>query len=191
MTGVDGPRRPTVEERASRRDQLARAGSDRYSSLLHALRGGQEIELRTRRSRRLRWHPIAGTLIRAAIVVAGIYLVAVAGVRYIRDHQVDTWSGPTNQVTSGQRLDGCPQVTGYDATFPRWVRFDGHVYRATESIRPVGTVPSDRYPDTGYALGELSLLRIAGTPDGEAGRTVLLKLSSVPVGQVFEITDCD
>jgi hypothetical protein len=191
MDGLDERKRLTVEERASRRDMLARVQGDRYASLLHALRAGQEIDIRRRRRPPLRWHPIAGTLIRFGIVAVFLYIAVAAGVRFVRERQVDTWIGPPGVVTSGQVLEGCPQVTGYDGIFPRWLRFEGRVYRATGFIRPVGFEENPRYPETGYTLGELHLQRIAGTPSGLAGETVLLRLASVPTGELYEvIPDC-
>jgi hypothetical protein len=95
-------------------------------------------------------------------------------------------------VTSGQRLADCPVVNSlHDETFPTWIRFNGQVYRSTGAIRPVGAEPTADFPATGYSLGGLRLLRVANTPDGRAGKIIVLKLVDVAVGQLFELTpDC-
>jgi hypothetical protein len=159
---------------------------------MRALHAGQEVPLRPRVRTSLEWHPIAAKLLVAAVVGVLVYFAAVFGYNSWRDSRVDTWSGPDSTVTSGQRLADCPVVNAlHDDTFPTWIRYGGHVYRSTGTIRPVGSDPTGDYPSTGYALGSLRLLRIGNTPDGRAGTVILLKLVDVPVGQVFELTpDC-
>ena len=183
------PRRKSIEERAERRKRLLAGGTDRYASLVRALHAGREVPIRHRQATALEWHPIAAKLLVAAIIAVVAYAALSFGYRTWRDTKVDTWSGSDTSVTSGQRLADCPVVNAlHDDIFPTWVRFDGRVYRATGSVRPVGSDPTGDYPVTGYTLGDLRLLRIANTPDGQAGRTILLQLVGVPAGQLFEYT---
>ena len=184
--------RPSIEERAERRQRLESAGSDRYSSLMRALYAGQEVPIRQRKARSLEWHPVAGKLLLAAVVGVLAYVVIVTGYNAWRDSRVDTWSGPDATVTSGQRLADCPVANAlHDNTFPTWIRYGGRVFVASGGIRPVGNTPTPDYPMTPYRLGELRLHTIANTPDGVAGKVVLVKLADVPTGQVFELNpDC-
>ncbi len=106
---------------------------------------------------------------------------------------MDTWAGPDAAVTSGQKLEGCPAAADFrDPIFPAWVRFEGAVYGGTPAIRPVGSNRDNAYPVTGYRLGSISLLRVANTPEGQAGGMILLKLDSSLTGQVYvRLPDCD
>lgn len=188
------PHRPSIGERAARRDRVESGGADRYASLMRAMRAGQEMPWQRRRQRTisLEWHPIAWTLLRLAVVVVIAYGAVVIGYNAWRDGRIDTWAGQDASVASGQRLADCPQVNSlHDDIFPTWIRFEGSVYGITDAIRPFGFTPTDSYPDTGYKLGSLRLHRIANTPDGLAGQIVLVKIDSSPVGQVFEVLpDC-
>jgi len=188
-------RRPSIDERAERRMRInRRAAGDRYGSLMHALQAGQEIpwDATRRRARSMGWHPIAWVLLRVAVIVALGYFVFSFGYNAWRDRQVDTWTGPDASVTSGQRLNDCPLVNElHDSEFPTWVRFNGSIYRLSDSIRPVGNTADADYPSTGYVLGPLSILRVANTPAGRAGEMIVLKLATSAVGRAFLITpDC-
>jgi hypothetical protein len=185
-------RRPTIEERAERRQRIESGGSDRYTSLMRALHAGQEVPVRRRQGRSLEWHPIAGKLLLAAVVGVIAYAVIATGYNVMRDSRVDAWSGPDASVASGQRLADCPVANAlHDDTFPTWIRYAGHVYILTGRIRPTGVAPTPDYPLTPYQLGELRLQTIANTPDGREGKVILLRLADAPVGQVFELnTDC-
>jgi hypothetical protein len=172
---------------------MQHAGRDRYSSLLRTLQAGQELPWQQRRgTRRVVWHPIAGTLLRAAIVAILLYVALTAALGLWRDARVDTWSGPDASVTSGQRLEGCAQVGSVrDGIFPSWIRFEDIIYRLTETNRPMGFEPDAAFPQTGYALGSMELYRIANTPDGLAGTIVAVKLDNNAVGRVYRATpDC-
>jgi len=172
---------------------MQHAGRDRYSSLLRTLQAGQELPWRQRPSaRRFSWHPIAGKLLRAAIVVVLLYAAVTAGLGLWRDQRLDVWSGPDGSVMSGQRLDDCPLVGSVrDDTFPNWIRFDGTLYRLTDTVRPMGFQPDAAFPPTGYALGSMTLYRTVRTPEGVAGTIVLVKLDNAPVGRVYRATpDC-
>jgi len=169
------------------------SGPDRYSSLLHTLRAGREIAVQPRTRQRLEWHPVAAKMLIAAAVLVAAYLVATTGYRLLRERSLDTWAGPDATVQSGQRLDGCPlaNVRDYDAAYPNWVRFGGAVFIATGFSRPFGSNADNAYTPTGYHLNELELWRVANTPDGRAGRAVLLKLRDNPIGQLFVASpDC-
>ena len=90
--------------------------------------------------------------------------------RALARSRVDTWSGPDGSVTSGQRLEDCPLVgTVRDDIFPSWIRFDGKVYRLTDTIRPMGFEPDPDFPATGYTLGSMALFRVVNTPEGQSG----------------------
>jgi hypothetical protein len=184
--------RPTIDERAERRARVESGGSDRYPSLVRALRAGQEVPLRERRGSRLEWHPIAGKLLLAALVGIAAYFSIVTAYNAWRDSQTETWAGPDTSVQSGQRLANCPPANAqHDDVFPTWVRFNGRVYVSTGRIRPVGTAPTPDYPLTPYTLGSLRLHTIANTPEGRAGTLILLRLSENEVGQVYEVNpDC-
>lgn len=187
------PPRRSVSERAAQRDRMQHAGRDRYSNLLRTLRAGQELPWQPRpRTRRVAWHPIAGTLLRVAVVGVLLYLAITAALGIWRDNRIDTWSGPDGSVTSGQRLADCPLVGSVrDDLFPSWIRFDGKIYRLTDSIRPMGFAPDADFPPTGYGLGPMTLYRATNTPEGAEGRIVLVKLDTSAVGRVFRLTpDC-
>lgn len=182
-----------MSERAAQRDRVQQAGRDRYSSLLRTLQAGQELPWQqTRRGRRLVWHPIAGTLLRAILVGILAWVAVTTGLRVWRDGRVDTWSGPDASVTSGQRLDGCAFIGSVtDDLFPNWIRLDGILYRLTDSNRPMGFHPDATFPQTGYALGAMTLFRTVSTPEGKAGTIVLVKLDTSAVGRVYRATpDC-
>jgi hypothetical protein len=162
------------------------SGPDRYLSLLRALQAGREVPWQHRTAGRLEWHPVAWVLVRAVVVVALAYLVVTTGLNLWRDQRVDTWSGPDATVTSGQRLEGCPSASDFrDPIFPAWVRFEGAVYGGTSAIRPVGANLDNAYPVTGYHLDSIGILRVASTPEGQAGGLILLKLDSSLTGQLY------
>jgi hypothetical protein len=120
------------------------------------------------------------------VVLAIAYLVVTTGLNLWREERVDTWSGSGAVVTSGQRLEGCPAAGEFrDPMFPAWVRFEGAVYGGTTAIRPVGSNADNAYPVTDYHLGSLAILRVASTPEGQAGGMILLKLDTSLTGQLY------
>ena len=172
---------------------MQNAGRDRYSSLVRTLQAGQELPWQPiRRGRRLVWHPVAGTLLRAILIGILLYLAVTAALGLWREGRVDAWSGPDASVTSGQRLADCPLVGSVrDDVFPSWIRFDGKVYRLTDTIRPMGFAADPDFPATGYSLGSMALFRALNTPEGQSGTIVLVKLETSAVGRVFRATpDC-
>ncbi len=187
--GQEPTGRLPVEERAARRVRVERAGGDRYRALLHTLRAGRELALEEPRRVRLEWHPIVWPLVRLVLVVAAVWILATISFRLWRENHVDVWSGPDSSVTSGQRLAGCRIVNvEYDDVYPTWVRFGGAIYRGTGLSRPFGSNSDGAYAFSGYRLGELELFRITNTPDGRAGKSVLLKFASTDVGDLFLLT---
>ena len=146
---------------------MHQVGRDRYSSLLHTLHAGRELPLQSGSRRdRIAWHPIAGKLVRVAMVAVLLYLAISAGLALWRDVRVDVWAGPDAAVTSGQRLADCPLVGQVsDQVFPNWIRFEGKVYLLTDSIRPMGFQVDSDFPATGYSLGQM-----APVPDREHAR---------------------
>lgn len=171
---------------------MTRANADRYQSLLWTLRAGRELPWAHRRAVPLQWHPIAWALLRVAIVGVVVYAVVSTGLSVWREYRVDTWTGPDAAVTSGQRIESCPAALGFrDPIFPAWVRFEGSIYRGTTSIRPIGSNLDNAYPDTGYRLGALQLLRAVNVPAGQEGQMVVIKLESSLTGQVYaRVPEC-
>jgi hypothetical protein len=154
--------RPSIAERAARRQALQRSERDRYSNLVRALQAGREVPLRPRTGERLRWHPVAWLLLRIALVGALVYGAAVLAHRFWREQAVDTWAGPDATVTSGQRLAGCaPANAQYHADLPTWVRYGNQTYVLTERQRPLvgaGMPGETRQIETGYSLDRLRIL---------------------------------
>lgn len=180
--------RRSVSERAAQRDRMEQAGRDRYSSLLRTLQAGQELPWQRRNGPRLAWHPIATTLIRAAILGILLWLAVTAVASFLREVRVDTWSGAGPPVTSGQRLDGCLLVGRVtDGLFPNWIRFEGRVYLLADSIRPMGFAPDPDFPSAGHRLGAMELFRVVNTPDGQDGQVILVRLETSAVGQVYRV----
>lgn len=187
------PPRRSVKERAAQRDRVQRSGRDRFSNLLRTLQGGQELPWQGQsRSHPMAWHPIAGTLLRGAVIAVLLYVAITAALGIWRGARVDTWSGPDAAVTSGQRLPDCPLIGNVrDDLFPSWIRFDGKVYGLTDTIRPMGFKPDPDFPATGYRHDQMALHRAFNTPDGAAGRIVLVRLDTSAVGRVYrEAPDC-
>ncbi len=189
-TGRD---RPSIAERAARRNELQGAGRDRYGSLLRSLQAGHELPIYRRDGRiTIDWHPVLGTLIKVTIVVVFAYLAIRAGNQWWRENHVDTWSGPDATVRSGVRLADCPLVDSIRVDdFPSWIVLDGSVYRYTGWKRPFVGSDTPGYTITGYANGSLHLVLIDNTPDGVARDTILLWLQGALAGIEYARTpDC-
>ncbi len=192
---AEGPReRMSIAERAARRDRVV-TGHDRYSSLVRVLRAGREIPLRPRRRRRLAalfddldWHPIATRLVVLVAVVAIVVTGAKLGGDWLRERTVSTWSGPDASVTSGQRLDACPDATAPASveTYPNWVRYGGQLYVRTDDVRP-GLVDGVSYLDSGYHLDHLLLVLLEGTPAGRARQELMLWSDGAMAGYVYHV----
>ena len=165
---------------------MDRAG-DRYESLLRHLRAGRPPAAEPKRPARLQWHPRAARLAALAIVIVVGWGLLLTGRAVWREFATETWAGPDQAVISGQRLSGCTADLSFrDGLFPTWVRFEGLVYVAAARNRPVGELPNEAYPATGYRLGDLEMYRILNTPQGQAGDHILLKIVNVETGEVYE-----
>ena len=189
--------RMSIAERAARRDRIV-GDRDRYSSLVRVLRAGREIPLQPRRRRRLAffddlaWNPIATRL---TIVVVVLLLAAVGaklGGDWVRERSVATWTGPSATVTSGQRLDSCPDVSAIAQveTYPNWVRYGGRLYLRTDTVRP-GLIDGISYVDSGYRLDHLLLVLLENTPAGRARQEVMVWSDGAMAGYAYhEATGC-
>jgi hypothetical protein len=167
---------------------------DRYDQLLRHLQAGREIPLqpRGRRFGALDIHPSARRIVLIAVLVAVAWFVAIAATDAIRQGRVDTWTGPATSVQSGLELAGCTnEKFREDVYFPAWLRFEGKVYLWSDQVAPIASTSVGRsYLETGYRLGELELYRIASSPDGQAGRHVLVRQGDSPAGAIYVQSDC-
>jgi hypothetical protein len=186
-------RRPSIAERAEKRERLTGGGRDRYASLLRALQAGRELPIGRREGVHYVWHPIAWRLVRIALLLVAAWLVARVGFGILRENSVYTWSGPDASVRSGQRLEGCAPVNVLDDdVYPTWVRFEGAIYKMTGLKRPVPAPTLENgYRQTGYSLGSVLLLTVEREPTGTAGRHVVLLDPVADVGELYVIEpDC-
>ena len=118
--------RPTIEERASKLDQVHADGNDRYTSLIDVLSRGRSLPPDSARPR-LVWHPILWQLVRVILVVIVVYLAVLYGWRWWRQQQTDTWTGPTATVpANGGNKRGwagsSPPMAGVPMRCPFWWR---------------------------------------------------------------------
>lgn len=187
--GEGKPSRPSIEERAARREYVERTGHDRYDSLLRHLRAGREIQLERKRGWRdsLDWHPVANRIVLVVLVAVAVYLVVSAVASYLRENAVDTWAGPDASVQSGQRLASCPQLVRLDdPVFPTWIRYDGKVYQRTDSGQPMNeTNIGTYYIDSGYTLGDMRLYDVTVEGLGPPGSRIIVLNGDAPAGQVY------
>lgn len=171
--------RPSIAERAEKRERMDRSGRDRYSSLVRALQAGREVPLGRTPDTRLEWHPVAWKIVKLALVLAAAYMIGVYAYTWWRERQVDTWAGPPGMtVQSGQLLNGCAAVEGRQhETLPSWVRYDGDVYVRTAAQWPISnrSLPDQTgLIESGYTLGGLRILLIeAPGADPESKRLVI------------------
>jgi Zn ribbon nucleic-acid-binding protein len=185
--------RPTIAERAARRDQMQAAGRDRYSALLRSLQAGRELPISRRAGRiTVDWHPVLWTLLRVAVVVVIAYVGLRAGLQWWRENNVETWSGPDAGVQSGVRLADCPVVDRIRVDeFPSWVSYQGSVYRFTGLKRPYVGPQTEGYTMTPYVNGLLHLVLIENTPAGLARDTVLVWTETASAGVDYaRAADC-
>lgn len=173
---------------------LDASGRDRYDSLIRHLQAGREIPVRPRPRRRLGLdiHPSAGQLVLAAMLVAVIWIGAITITDFVRYGVVDTWQGPTGTVQSGLRLSDCPDVEFVeDVYFPAWIRFEGRLYVWSGRITPIGPDGIGRaYSETGYRHGDLELFRVDNSPDGRAGRQMMVRQGTSSAGAIYLVSDC-
>ena len=183
----DRQRRPTIEERVARREQVDAQGRDRYDRLLRHLQAGREIALERPRRERWDWHPVAGRILIVAAVVVALYVLATTAVAVLREQRVDTWTGPDTSVTSGQRLDGCPAFVRLDhPVFPSWIRFDGGLFSRTEQIVPVGeTNLGTGYIESGYRRDDFVLYTVHVPGLGEPGSRIAVRKGSAAAAEIY------
>ncbi len=196
--GQDATRaRMSIAERAARRERVL-GDRDRFSSLVRVLRAGREIPLEPRRRHGLTflddlaWNPIATRLTVLVVVVILVAIGAKLGGDWLRERSVATWSGPTATVTSGQRLDSCPDAGAIAQvdTYPSWLRYGGHVYLRTDTTRP-GLIDGVSYVDSGYRLDHLFLVLLRNTPAGRAEQEVMIWSDGAMAGYVYtQATSC-
>ena len=184
MIGEDDGGRAITAERGAPREEIQ--GFPRISSNnLRALQAGREMEV-PHRKRRLSngspppLAPRRGG--RGAAGLAGADRRHALPARARRGYLVR--AGRFRHVRPG--AGGLPSPGDYDEVYPRWLRYNGRLYGATPFSRPVGSNADGAYALTGYHLNNLQIYTITNTPDGQAGRAVLMKLSAAPTGVVFE-----
>ena len=189
--GEEDPRttRPTIEERAARRDRIEASPGDRWNHLVRALRAGREIPLETESRVHVGWNPIFWRLL--AAIAAGVVLYGAlrVGGDWMRQQRVDTWSGPSATVQSGQQLAACAAVDGvHDDVYPSWLRIDATVYVLTDAIRPVPApeVGQTTYTESGYALGAMRLLYDQDTAQGIQRAYVLVYAPPAIAARVYQ-----
>lgn len=190
-TGGSG--RPSIAERAARREEMQAPGRDRYAALLRSLRAGHELPLRGRDGRlALDWHPILWTLIKVTAVVLVAYLAIRVGTQWLREGRVVTWDGPDVTVQSGVRLANCPIVDRIRVDdFPSWVLFGGSIYRYSGYLRPYLGPGTPGFVQTPFMSGALRLVLIENTPDGRARDTILIWLQGSLAGiQYVRTPEC-
>lgn len=183
-------RRPSIDERRARREELDASGRDRYDSLLRHLQAGRQLPLEPRASRRLPRldvHRVGLRILAIAAVVAALWIGAIVVNDRLREGQIDAWSGPDATVRSGASLAGCdlgaPPV---DTVFPGWIVYEGRVYRWADLSAPItdSSIP-DSYLPTDYRLGDLRLYLIESSQSGRDLERILVRNGTANAGAVY------
>jgi hypothetical protein len=190
---TDDHPRPSIAERAARRDEMQAPGRDRYTTLLRSLQAGHELPLHRRGGRiAVDWNPILWTLIKVALVVVAAYLAIRVGTQWWRESRLVTWSGPDATVQSGVRLADCPVVDQIRVDdFPSWVLYGGSIYRYTGDKRPYLGPDTPGFIQTPYTSDAMRLALIENTPDGKSRDTILIWLQNALAGIEYARTpDC-
>jgi hypothetical protein len=190
---ADNRARPSIAERAARRDEMQSPGRDRYTSLLRSLQAGHELPIHRHGGRlAVDWNPVLWTLLKVAAIIVVAYFVIRVGTQWWRENNVVTWSGPDTTVQSGVRLADCPVVDRIRVDdFPSWVTYAGSVYRYTGLKRPYLGPDTAGFTQTPYTNDAMRLVLIDNTPDGQARDTILLWLQSAIAGMVYDrAPDC-
>jgi hypothetical protein len=185
--------RPSIAERAARRDEIQAHGHDRYATLLRSLQAGHELPVYRRGGRlAVNWHPILATLIKVAAVVVIAYVAVRVGTQWLREGRVVTWDGPDATVQSGVRLAGCPTVDRIRVEdFPSWVLYSGSIYRYTGDKRPYLGPTTPGFTQTPYTSEAMRLALIENTPDGLARDTILIWLQGALAGiEYARVPEC-
>jgi hypothetical protein len=185
--------RPSIAERAARRDEMQAHGRDRYATLLRSLQAGRELPVYRRGGRlAIDWHPVLWTLIKVAAVVIVAYVALRVGTQWWREGRVVTWDGPDATVQSGVRLADCPSVDRIRVEdFPSWVQFEGSIYRYTGDMRPYLGPETPGFTQTPYSSEAMRLALIENTPDGRARDTILVWLQGALAGiEYARVPEC-
>jgi hypothetical protein len=185
--------RPSIAQRAARRDEMQAHGRDRYATLLRSLQAGHELPVHRSGGRlAVDWHPILWTLVKVAAVVIVAYVAVRVGTQWLREGRVVTWDGPDATVQSGVRLADCPIVDRIRVEdFPSWVLFEGSIYRYTGDKRPYLGPETPGFTQTPYTSGAMRLALIENTPDGQARDTILIWLQDALAGiEYARVPEC-
>ena len=181
--------RLSIEERAARREEITRAGRDRWAALVRSLQAGRELPVGRPARRRLRLsiNPVFWTVLKLVVLGLAIYAIALGVQTWIREGSVDTWSGPDAAVTSGLNLAGCTDASKLrDPSFPSWIRTADGVYLLTDRKRPFMGIGETRgFSDSGYRNGAFRLLWIDDTPAGRARDDVFVWQEPAIAGIVY------
>jgi hypothetical protein len=189
------PTRPSIEERAERRRSLQRTYPDRYTGLIQVLRRGRHDGGGRLLSDPARWHPVMRQLIVASFVAVALIAAFYVLNELWRAGRIDTWSGPTSAVTSGQEMLAClPDWTQRDDALPTWMRYGDLVYAKTDRLRALrgqGRVGETGQIEAGYRLGDMRLLLPPETPEGQPPRSVFIVIEPGPAATIYELApDC-
>jgi hypothetical protein len=185
--------RPSIAQRAARRDEMQAHGRDRYATLLRSLQAGHELPVHRRGGRlSVERHPILWTLVKVAAVVIVAYVAVRVGTQWLREGRVVTWDGPDATVQSGVRLADCPIADRIRVEdFPSWVLFEGSIYRYTGDKRPYLGPETPGFTQTPYTSGAMRLALIENTPDGQARDTILIWLQDALAGiEYARVPEC-
>jgi hypothetical protein len=185
--------RPSIAERAARRDEIQAHGHDRYATLLRSLQAGHELPVYRRGGHlAVDWHPVLATLLKVALVVIVAYVAIRVGTQWLREGRVVTWDGPDATVQSGVRLADCPTVDRIRVEdFPSWVLYGGSIYRYTGDKRPYLGPATPGFTQTPYTSGAMRLALIDNTPDGLARDTILIWLQGALAGiEYARVPEC-
>jgi hypothetical protein len=127
-----------------------------------------------------------------AAIALVVWLGGIAVTDWVRHGIVDTWTGPDTTVQSGQRLDGCPDITfREDVYFPSWIRFEGRTFRWADRLAPIGTDSiGSSFLTTGFRHGDLELFRVNNSPEGQAGNRIMIRQGSTAFGAIYVLADC-
>jgi hypothetical protein len=188
--------RPTVDQRAERRREVQRASTDRYSSLIGILRGHASDGAGRLRDDPARWHPVMRQLLVATIVVVVLIIALYTIDEAWRQERIDTWSGPTGDVVSGQEVMAClPERTTPHSQLPTWMRYRDRVFARTDYLRALrasGAPGETGQHETGYRLDRMRVLLPGNRPADGPHDTILIAVDQAPVASVYEWAEaCD
>ena len=182
-------RRISIDERAARRRALTRSHPDRFAALTDVLTQTRTGSLGPATDVPAHWHPIAGKLVLGTLLALALLAIFYVASSWLREGRIDTWAGPTSDVTSGQRLLEClPPRTVTDSYLPTWVRFEGLVYANTARTRALlsPTPGATGQVETGYRLDRMRILLPAELPAGAVPPRIYVHIEPGPGATIFE-----